>query len=156
MAAAQQDVLALLKKDHQTMKELFARMEKTTEKGAATRAKLLDKIAKEIKAHTTAEEETFYQPFRAAAESDEAEEMYFEANEEHHVVDLVLPELLATDPATPVFAAKAKVMKELVEHHMKEEEKEMFKQARQLFERDELRAMGEAFARRKRQLLKSA
>lgn len=154
--AAQPDILALLKKDHQTMKELFARMEKTTEKGAATRTKLLDKIAKEIQAHTTAEEETFYRPFRDAVESEKGEEMYYEANEEHHVVDLVLPELLATDPATPVFAAKAKVVKELVEHHMKEEEKEMFKQARQLFERDELRSMGEAFARRKRQVLKGA
>ncbi len=151
-----QDILALLRQDHKTMKELFSKMEKTTEKGAATRRKLLDRIAREIQAHTTAEEETFYQPFRKATDSEEGEEMYYEANEEHHVVDLVLPELLETDPATPVFAAKAKVLKELVEHHMKEEEKEMFKQARALFERDELRAMGEAFARRKRDVLKSA
>lgn len=148
------DVLALLRQDHQTMKALFAKMEKTTEKGAATRRKLLDKIAREIQAHTTAEEETFYQPFRNATDSEEGEEMYYEANEEHHVVDLVLPELLKSDPATPVFAAKAKVLKELVEHHMKEEEKGMFKQARALFDREELRSMGEAFARRKRQLLK--
>lgn len=154
--AAQPDILALLKKDHQALKDLFARMEKTTEKGASTRTKLRDKIAKEIKAHATAEEETLYRQFREAAESQEEEEMYYEAHEEHHVVDLVLPELLATDPATPVFGAKAKVLKELVEHHMKEEEKEMFKQARQLFERDELRSIGEAFARRKRELLKKS
>lgn len=148
------DILALLRQDHKTMKDLFSRMEKTTEKGAATRRKLLDRISREIEAHTTAEEETFYQQVRDAAESEDAEEMYYEANEEHHVVDLVLPELMETDPATPVFAAKAKVMKELVEHHIKEEEKQMFKKARALFSRDELLEMGKAFAARKRQILK--
>ncbi len=153
--ATQPDILAILKKDHQALKDLFARLEKTTEKGAATRTKLIDRIAREIKAHSTAEEETFYKQFRAATESEDNEEMYYEAHEEHHVVDLVLPEVLASDPSTPVFAAKAKVLKELVEHHMKEEEKEMFKQARQLFEREELRSIGEAFARRKREVLKS-
>jgi hypothetical protein len=151
---AKGDILALLREDHKTMKDLFSKMEKTTERGAASRRKLLDRIAREIKAHTTAEEETFYQKFRDAAESEDAKEMYYEANEEHHVVDLVLPELLETDPATPVFGAKATVMRELVEHHMKEEEKEMFKQARELFSKEELLEMGKAFAARKRQVLK--
>ena len=151
---AAKDILSLLREDHKTMKDLFSKMEKTTERGAATRRKLLDRIASEIKAHTTAEEETFYQPFRNAAESDENDETYYEANEEHHVVDLYLPELLETDPATTLFAAKAKVVKELVEHHMKEEEKDMFKQARQLFSKEELQEMGKAFAARKRQVLK--
>jgi hemerythrin-like domain-containing protein len=148
------DVLSLLRADHRAVKDLLGKLDKTTERGAATRTRLLDKIARELKAHTTAEEETFYQPFRDAVESEKGEEIYYEANEEHHVVDLVLPEILATDPASPVFAAKAAVLKELVEHHIKEEEKEMFKKARAAFSRDELLEMGKAFAARKREVLK--
>ena len=59
--------------------------------------------------------------------------MYYEAKEEHRTVDsLVLPDLKMTDPTTPEFAGRAKVVKELLEHHIEEEETEMFPQAKKL------------------------
>ena len=65
------------------------------------------------------------------------------------MVDNVLPELKGADPGTEVFAAKAKVLKDLVEHHAKEEETEMFPRARKLMNREELVRLGEQLAQAK-------
>jgi len=81
-------------------------------------------------------------------------EMYQEALEEHHVVDLVMPEVKECDPAGEVFAAKAKVLKELIEHHADEEEKEMFKRARKVMDAAELRELGQRLQARKKELQK--
>ena len=153
MATTSTDITKVLKTDHNALRELFAKMDETTERASTKRRDLLKRIGTEIRSHATAEEEVFYRQFRKRAEEDEQEEMYYEAREEHHVVDLVLPELEKLDPTTPEFTAKATVLKELIEHHAKEEEKEMFKMARELFDSDELRTMGEAFLERKRELV---
>jgi len=65
------------------------------------------------------------------------------------VVDTVLPELKSADPASETFAAKAKVLKDLVEHHAEEEETEMFPRARKLLGRGELVRLGEELAQAK-------
>jgi hypothetical protein len=78
--------------------------------------------------------------------------MFFEAAEEHHVVEMVLPELEASDPASDEFTAKAKVLKELIEHHAGEEEKEMFKRAKVLMDEDELEELGMRLEERKMEL----
>lgn len=148
-----QDITKVLKSDHDELRGLFEKMEATTERAATKRRELLARIATEIRSHATAEEEVLYRQFRKRAEEDEQEEMYYEAREEHHVVDLVLPELEQLDPTTPEFTAKATVLKELIEHHAKEEEKEMFKMVRELFDADERRSMGERFLERKRELV---
>ena len=79
-------------------------------------------------------------------------ELYYEAKEEHHVVDLVMPEVRKTDSDAEEFAAKTKVLKELIEHHAGEEEKEMFPKARKLFDRAELRELGDRLRQRKKEL----
>lgn len=80
--------------------------------------------------------------------------MYHEAVEEHRAVeDLVLPDLLKTDPQTPEFSGRCKVAKELVEHHMQEEEEEMFEMARETLSQDELLQLGEEMAARKKELM---
>lgn len=150
--AKQTDAIALLKEDHKRMKELLKKLDETTERGVATRKKLLDQIVMEKKAHTTIEEEIFYPAFKEAAEKKDDEEMFFEALEEHHVVDLILPELKNTDPSTPEFGAKATVLKELIEHHADEEEKEMFPRARKLLSKDELVDLGARMEARKKAL----
>ncbi|PYQ47592.1 MAG: hemerythrin [Acidobacteria bacterium] len=149
---ASPDAIALLKEDHKKVKALLSSLEKTTERGADRRVKLLQQIEAEIKVHATVEEEIFYPAFRDAVRKKEDRELYQEALEEHHVVDLVLPEVKESDPAGEVFAAKAKVLKELIEHHAEEEEKVMFKKARQAMERDELRELGARIQERKKQL----
>ena len=72
-----------------------------------------------------------------------------EGYEEHHVVDMVMAELERLPFDDETWGAKAKVMKENIEHHMEEEEGEMFKQARSVFDRAELEALGERMAARK-------
>ena len=146
------DAIALLKADHKKVKALLSSLEKTTERSADRRTKLLAQIESEVKVHATVEEELFYPAFRDAVKKKDDREMYQEALEEHHVVDLVMPEVKECDPASEVFAAKAKVLKEIIEHHADEEEKEMFKTARKVMSAAELRELGARIAQRKKQL----
>jgi hemerythrin-like domain-containing protein len=82
--------------------------------------------------------------------------MNFEALEEHRAVHkLVLPDLKKTDPTSDKFSGRAKVLKELVEHHADEEEKEMFKMAKKAMSTDELKKLGEQMSQRKDELKRS-
>jgi hemerythrin-like domain-containing protein len=146
------DAITLLKEDHKKVKGLLAQLDKTTERGAARRTKLLGQIETEIKIHTTIEEEIFYPAYRDAVKKKDDRELYQEALEEHHVVDLVLPELKDADPAGEIFGAKATVLKELIEHHADEEEEEMFPKARRALGMAELRSLGARMEARKRSL----
>jgi len=148
-----QDAVSVLEEDHKKVKKLLKQLEETTERAAKTRGELLEEIAMELKAHTTIEEEIFYPAFKAAVEKKEDRKLYFEAVEEHHVVDLVLPEIQKTDVSSEEFAAKAKVLKELVEHHIEEEEGQMFPKARKALERSALTQLAEEMQQRRTELL---
>jgi hemerythrin-like domain-containing protein len=139
---APKDAVALLKEDHIRVRKLLDQLAKTSEKAAGKRAQLLATIEEELKTHTRIEEDVFYPAFRDAAERSEDRKLYYEAVEEHHVVDLVLPELKGTDAESEQLAAKAKVLKDVVEHHAREEETEMFPRARKLMGREELERLG--------------
>lgn len=142
------DAIALLKEDHEKVRGLLGQLENAT---GARRNKLLAQVEQELKIHTTIEEEIFYPAYRDAARKKEDKKLYFEAVQEHHVVDLVMPEV--SDGASPEeLKAKAKVLKDLVEHHAEEEEKQMFPRARKALDREELRALGEAMLARKERL----
>ena len=144
------DAIALLKEDHKKVRGLLERLEKSS--NSSRREQLSSKIEQELKIHTTIEEEIFYPAYRDAASKKDDKELFFEAKEEHHVVDLVLPEVRSTSPEADEYEAKTKVLKELVLHHAKEEEKEMFPRARKLMSRDELTDLGERMDARKREL----
>lgn len=116
----------LLKKQHREVEGLFKKLEKA--EGAQDRRELLDQLRMNLEAHTTIEEEIFY-PAVADLGTKKAEEMVNEAFEEHHVVKLVLRDLPNVDPEDERFEAKVTVLSELIEHHVEEEEKEMFKLA---------------------------
>lgn len=148
------DAITLLKKDHTTVRALLEELEGTTSRGVKKRATLLEKIASVLKAHTTIEEEIFYPAFKAAGKKSEDDKMYFEALEEHRAAgDLVLTDLQGTDPASEKFSGRAKVLKELVDHHAGEEEREMFPRAKQLMSKQDLIALGDQMATRKEELL---
>lgn len=129
----------LLKKQHRQVKTLFKELEKTED--ARGRRELMDQVADALKLHTRLEEEVFY-PAVAELGTQKAREMVMEAFEEHHVVDLVLAELPKVDPEDERFEAKMTVLSELVEHHVEEEESEMFKLAQKLGS-EELKELGE-------------
>lgn len=146
------DAIALLKKDHEKVRGLLGDLEKSAIRGGPRAQKLVTQIGKELEIHTTIEEEIFYPAFRDAVRAKDDKKMYYEAKEEHHVVKLVLPEVKEDGIALEEFAAKAKVLKELVEHHAGEEEKEMFPKARKIFSRAELQDLGDRMAQRKKEL----
>jgi hemerythrin-like domain-containing protein len=146
---AGKDAISLLENDHERIRGLLRELEQTTEKSATRREKLLATIEQELRVHTKIEEDVFYPAFFDAARTGDDKELYYEAVEEHHVVDLVLPEIKGTDPTGAPFAAKAKVLKDLVEHHAEEEEEEMFPRARKLMERERLVGLGEELVKAK-------
>lgn len=149
----QMDAITLLKTDHKKVRGLLETLEQT--EAPARRTKLIGQIETELKVHTQIEEEIFYPAFRKRAEDSEQKQMFHEAKEEHGLVDIILPKVKRSNPSSDEFAARAKVLKDLVVHHKKEEEKEMFKAAKELFDKDELKSLGEQLQRRKRELIRS-
>ena len=133
------DALALLKEDHDRVKKMLEDGESTTERGEKTRTELFRTLKTELTIHEQIEEEIFYPALKAHPK---AKEIVLEGYEEHHVVDEIMGELEATPVTDETWGAKFKVMKENIEHHIEEEEGEMFKQARQVFDADELESLG--------------
>jgi hypothetical protein len=147
------DALSLLKEDHDKVKKLLEDLDSTTERGVKTREQLFNKIRQELEIHEAIEEEIFYP---ALKDHPKTKELTLEAYEEHHVVDLVMAEIEAIPFDQETWGAKFTVMKENVEHHIEEEEGEMFKQAKQVFDGDELSQLGESMAKRKQELMQQA
>lgn len=143
------NAITMLKSDHTTIKRLMRELDATTERAVKERERLVAEIEREVKMHAQMEEEVFYPAFKARSEGTEAEEMFYEAAEEHHVVDMVLPALKAANPKSHEFGAKAKVLKDLLEHHIKEEENEMFATARTIFDDKQLQELGDMMQARK-------
>ena len=123
------DVYKLLKDDHKKVKSLFNELEDTTERALKTREHLFVNLKMELTLHAEAEEKFFY----PRVEGPEAtHDLALEAYEEHKVVKTLLAELDADAKNTEEWAAKLKVLKENVEHHVEEEETELFPKARKI------------------------
>lgn len=146
------NAITMLKSDHVAVKRLLRELDQTSERATRQREQLVARIERALTIHSQLEEELFYPAFKKMAEDTEAEDLFYEAAEEHHVVDMVLPELKAAQTKSPEFGAKATVLRELVEHHIREEEGEMFPQARRLMSDAQLRELGEAMETRKETL----
>jgi hypothetical protein len=139
--------LTLLRDDHRAMRKLLSELESTTERGVKTRTELFATIKGELLVHEAIEEEIFYPELKAHPK---ARDIVLEGFEEHHVVDVLMGELEALPVDDESWGAKALVMKENIEHHMEEEEGEMFDKARLVFDARELDDLGERMAERKR------
>jgi hypothetical protein len=142
------DAITLLTTDHDAMRKLLTELESTTDRGVKTRTELFATIKGELTLHEIIEEEIFYPELKAHPK---AKEIVLEGYEEHHVVDLVMGELENLPVDDESWGAKALVMKENVEHHMEEEEGEMFKTARSVFDKAELDDLGARMEARKEQ-----
>ncbi len=137
------DALELLKTDHDRMKELLTRGEETTERAEKGRTELFATIKRELTIHEQIEEEIFYPALR---DHPNARDIVLEGYEEHHVVDTILGEMERVPVTDETWTAKFKVAKENIEHHIQEEESEMFSAARKVFDRDELEQLGTRMA----------
>lgn len=143
------NAIELLKEDHRKVKKLLEQGDETTENAVKTRTEVLEKIKAEMQVHEAIEEEIFYP---ALQQHEKAKEIVLEGYEEHHVVDQILGELDDVSVEDERWAAKFSVMKENVEHHIEEEEDDMFKKAKQIFSDDELNELGERMETKKKQL----
>lgn len=144
------DALTLLQQDHDAVKKLLGELEGTTERGVKTREELFTRLRRDLHTHEAIEEEILYP---ALKEHPKAKELVLEAYEEHHVVDLVMEELDGVPYDDETWGAKLTVVKENLEHHIEEEEEEMFGQARQVFDDEELEELGTRMQARKEALL---
>ena len=133
------NALTLLKEDHDRVKQMLAEGEQTTERAEKTRTELFRKLKHDLDIHERMEEEVLYPELKKKSET---RDIAFEGFEEHHVVDMILAELEQTPVTDEEWTAKFKVAKENLEHHIEEEEGEMFRTTREVFSRDELEEIG--------------
>ncbi|HEY0172439.1 MAG TPA: hemerythrin domain-containing protein [Pyrinomonadaceae bacterium] len=139
----------LLKEDHQKVSGIFQQLEPTTERAEKTRTELFARLNEELDIHARVEETIFYPAIKQAAET---REIVLEGFEEHHVIKLLLKELETVPVDTEQWTAKLKVLQENVEHHVEEEEGEMFQKARQVLSEDEINQLGARMEEEKKRL----
>jgi len=145
------DGLQLLTADHRTVEGLFADFEKAS--GASAKEGIVKKICTELKVHAQIEEEIYYPAVRGKVEDADLDEAYVE----HDSAKLLINELEAATPDEGFYDAKVKVLKELIEHHVEEEEKQrdnLFQQTRAADV--DLEDLGARLAARKAELMKEA
>ncbi|MEX1263616.1 MAG: hemerythrin domain-containing protein [Actinomycetota bacterium] len=143
------NALTLLKRDHTEVKKMLSDLEDTTERAEKTRTEGLATLKHELGIHEAIEEEIFYP---ALKEHPKTKDLALEGYEEHHVVDTIMGELEDVVPSDETWMAKFSVMKENLEHHITEEEDEMFPKVEQVFEDDELQDLGARMQARKEEL----
>ena len=139
----------MLKKDHVELKGMLGQLTET--KDSKKREELFQTLREELVPHMKAEESTFYPSLMAKKE---AREDAMEGVEEHHVSDLVLKELETMSKGEEKWGAKMAVFKELVEHHIKDEESKVFKSAEKALEPDEILNIMKKFDQEKQKIKK--
>lgn len=137
------DATELLEGQHRQVDALFERFEAADDD---ERRRIVGDIIRELRMHTTIEEEIFYPAIRDRISR--LEDDLLEAYEEHHAVELLIDELDGMSPGDERFEAKATVVKELVQHHVEEEEDELFPEVRETLSPEELTELGDRLAAR--------
>lgn len=143
------DALELLKQDHEKVKQMISELEQTGDEQREKREEIFAQLKRELTIHEILEEEIVYPTFENQAK---LKEIVLEGYQEHHVVDLVFGEMMEIDADDENWSAKLSVAKENVEHHIEEEEGQMFKIARGIFDGQQLAEMGNLLASRKQEL----
>jgi hypothetical protein len=136
--ASKPDAIEILEREHRRFEALLKQGEETTERARATRRELLASLTADLNAHELMEEKVLYPALQAHPQ---AREIVLEGFEEHHVADLIVNELREVATNDEAWGAKFKVLKESIEHHIEEEEGNMFRLARGIFSREELRLL---------------
>jgi len=124
---------SLLEKQHRKVESTFKKLEGPKPDAAA----LLHELANDLVAHMAIEQKIFYPVVRSVKE-----DLVLESYEEHAVAELALKRLLATDPGDATFKAKVTTLKELIEHHVKEEEEDLFPKVEKALGDEQLEALG--------------
>jgi Hemerythrin HHE cation binding domain len=141
-----QDATALLRADHKFVSGLFEDYENASTK--TMKRKLVNQICMELSVHAQVEEEIFYPAVKQALKD---HEMVPEATVEHATLKSLIAQVEGVEPDGEMYDAKVKVLCEYVEHHVKEEQDEMFPKAKA--SKLDMMELGEKIATRKKELI---
>jgi hemerythrin superfamily protein len=147
------NAFTLLKADHKKVAGIMEKIDSTTERGVKTREELFTQLKSELDAHAHIEEKIFYPVLEKA---DETHDITLEALEEHRLVKQLLSELDKMDKSEEQWTARFTVLKENVEHHVEEEEDEMFPKARKVLSEEQAEILGTRMEDAKKKELKAA
>jgi hemerythrin superfamily protein len=138
------DIFELLKNDHRDVKQLFDEIQgrAADDEVEGDRLALFHELRVQLLAHAKAEARVVYSEFELHLE---LVQMILEAREEHGLVEHVLDEMDGMDAGDDVWLAKLKVLRDLVEHHVEEEEGEQFPAAKKVIDREKCKQLADAF-----------
>ena len=142
------NVLKLLKKDHSNVQSLFAKFDRTGKSSHEKKGELFEKIKRELQIHSRAEEEIFYPALKSL--NGEGRRLVTEALKEHRDVDELLTQISRLTPADKNFDEKMETLIENVDHHVAEEEGEIFRVAEENYSQEELEELGRQIEERKK------
>jgi hemerythrin superfamily protein len=137
------DAIEMLKGQHREVEDLFEKYEELGESASKTKQGLFEKIADALAVHATIEEKHFY----PAVKAKRTEDILLEALEEHLGIKRVIADLMKIDSSDETFDAKVKVLKEQVEHHVEEEESDLFPKVKKVLDKAELTQIAGAMQR---------
>lgn len=147
------DAIQLLKRDHDQFRALLEKLEETSDRAVKARSALFHALKAELVAHETIEEEILYPTM---AEHRSAEDIVAHSYEEHHVIDVLLDELETLSFDDEAWSAKAHVLKENIEHHLEDEEEDLFPKALRLLSAEERADLGDEMEERQDEVLEAA
>jgi len=130
------NAIDLLKSQHREVSKLFSKIEKAS---ASDKGELFEEIADKLAVHAAIEEHHFY----PAVKAKRTEDILLESLEEHLGIKRVIADLMEVNAEDETFDAKIKVLKEQVEHHVEEEESDLFPKVKRLFDKEQLEALGQ-------------
>lgn len=133
-------IFEILKQEHQQVENLFSLLESS--KNSKQISSIFDEIYRELSLHTQAEELSFYP---AMYEHSETRPFIDEAEQEHIEAKILLEELKMMSLESPEFMDKMMELKAAVQHHVQEEEEEVFPKVREAMSEDELRQLSQEF-----------
>ncbi|WP_404378814.1 hemerythrin domain-containing protein [Caenispirillum salinarum] len=141
----------MLHQDHEKVKHALTQILDTTDGAEKTREKLFSQVKHDLELHTKFEEEVFYPNFREAKHDQEAKEEVKDALNEHDEAKSMLSEMEKMDKTSDDFVEKVQKLKSALEHHISDEEDEMFPQARKTMSDEDAQAMGDRYQQFKQQ-----
>jgi hemerythrin superfamily protein len=142
------DAIQVLKRDHRAVEALFASFEKLGDRATKEKKAITAKITRELSLHAAVEEELSYPAVRARVK--DKDDLVLELLEEHHLMKVLLSELQSLSPTSERYAAKMTVLKEMMKHHVAEQENDLFPALQKKLSKKTLVELGEALVSAKR------
>jgi hemerythrin-like domain-containing protein len=144
------EIYSVLKQDHRKVQDIINALCETTEKALQKRERLFTELKRELDIHSRLEEELFYPTLK---EKEKTKKITYEAYQEHLLVENLLNEMDKLSHDAPEWTAKLSVLKENLNHHIKEEENELFPLARTVYKPEQAEEIGNTFLYKKEELL---